>query len=111
MISDFRGLTKQAEQTIAQLSKHSDVVLIFIHDPLESELPPKGLYRVCNQDNNAFTLDTNNAQFRQQFHDNFIERKAKLTKMCQRYGLYFLPICTTDNILSTLQVGLGVKRR
>jgi len=111
MISDFRGLTEQAEQTVAQLSKHNDIVLLFVYDPIESELPPKGLYRVCNQDNNAFTLDTNNAQFRQQFHLNFMNRKQKLTKLCQRYGMYFLPLCTTDNILSTLQKGLGVKRR
>jgi len=111
MISDFRGLTEQAEQSIAQLSKHNDIVLIFIYDPLESELPPKGVYRVSNQENNAFTLDTNNQNFRSQFHQNFITRKTHITKMCQRFGLYFLPLCTNDNILSTLQTGLGIKRR
>lgn len=111
MISDFRGFTEQAEKTLAQLSKHNDIVLIFVYDPIESELPPKGFYRVCNDDNNAFTLDTNSAQFRQQFHENFELRKAHLIKLCQRYGMYFLPICTSDNILSTLQTGLGIKRR
>lgn len=111
MISDFRGLTEQAEQTVAQLSKHNDIVLIFVYDPLESDLPPKGLYRVCNQDNNAFTLDTSNANFREHFHENFISRKTQITSMCQRYGMYFLPLCTNENILSTLQAGLGVKRR
>jgi len=111
MISDFRGLTEQAEQTIAQLSKHSDIVLIFINDPLESELPPQGLYRVCNQNHDTFTLDTNSTQFRQQFHEHFIARKQQLIKMCQRYGMYFLPLSTSDTILSTLQIGLGVKRR
>ena len=111
MISDFRGLSEQAKETVAQLSKHNDIVLIFVYDPIESELPPEGLYRVCNQDNNAFTLDTNNTQFRQQFHENFESRKAQLTKLCQRHGMYFLPLCTNDNILSTLQTGLGVKRR
>jgi len=111
MISDFRGLTKQAEETVAQLSKHNDIVLIFVFDPIESNLPPKGLYRVCNQDNIAFTLDTNNEQFREQFHDNFISRETRLKKMCQRYGMYFLPLATNDNILSALQIGLGVKRR
>ncbi|MFV2059761.1 MAG: DUF58 domain-containing protein [Gammaproteobacteria bacterium] len=111
MISDFRGLTKQAEDSVAQLSKHNDIVLIFVYDPIESELPPKGLYRVCNDNNDAFTLDTNNAEFRNQFHENFDSRKKQLTTLCQRHGMYFLPLCTNDNILTTLQVGLGVKRR
>ncbi len=111
MISDFRGLTEQAEETVARLSKHNDVVLIFVYDPIESELPPKGLYRVSDQNENAFTLDTNNSDFRQQFHEHFISRKLQLSKLCQRHSMYFLPLCTNDNILSTLQVGLGVKRR
>ncbi|VAW98598.1 hypothetical protein PA3071 [hydrothermal vent metagenome] len=111
MISDFRGLTEQAEQTVAQLAKHNDIVLLFIYDPIESELPPKGMYRVSNQDSSAFTLDTNNAKFRVQFHENFMSRKAHLVKLCQRYGMYFLPLCTQANILATLQTGLGVRRR
>ncbi len=111
MISDFRGLSEQAEQTVAQLSKHNDIVLLFVYDPIESELPPKGIYRVSNQDSHAFTLDTNNAKFREQFHEHFVNRKARLMKLCQRYGMYFLPMCTRDNILATLQAGLGIKRR
>ncbi len=111
MISDFRGLSAQAEQTVAQLSKHNDIVLLFVYDPIESELPPKGIYRVSNQDSSVFTLDTNNAAFRQQFHESFVKRKTQLMKLCQRYGMYFLPMCTQDSILTTLQTGLGVKRR
>jgi uncharacterized protein (DUF58 family) len=111
MISDFRGLTQQAEETVAQLSKHNDIVLLFIYDPIESELPPKGLYRVCTDNNDAFTLDTTNSEFRELFHEHFDARKKQLTALCQRHGMYFLPISTNDNILSTLQVGLGVKRR
>jgi uncharacterized protein (DUF58 family) len=39
VISDFRHPDVQAEQTLALLRRHCDVILVFVYDKLERELP------------------------------------------------------------------------
>ncbi|MDP1970235.1 MAG: DUF58 domain-containing protein, partial [Methylobacter sp.] len=50
IISDFRGINDQVESYLAKLSRHCEVVLIFVYDPLESHLPEKGRYRFIAKD-------------------------------------------------------------
>ncbi|MFT5172043.1 MAG: hypothetical protein ACI8W7_000207 [Gammaproteobacteria bacterium] len=47
VISDFHGLTDDGERRLSRLSKHNDLLLILIFDPLEAEPPPAGRYRVA----------------------------------------------------------------
>jgi uncharacterized protein (DUF58 family) len=106
LLSDFSDLDEQARSHIAQLSRHSDLVLISIHDPLESELPPPGRYRVS--DGARFiTVDSTLDAVRQQYHQRYQWRQAELQQFCRRHGLYLLPMSTADDPLTVLQRGLG----
>lgn len=40
LLSDFRRLGEGAEGHLVRLARHSEVVLFFIYDPLEAQLPP-----------------------------------------------------------------------
>jgi len=107
LMSDFRSIDRQSESHLAQIARHNDVVMLFIHDPIEKALPPSGLYRLSNGQQNM-TLDTSNPAGRTTHQNKFQERQAILQGYCRRYGIYFLPCATNDDLLSTLQRGLGL---
>ena len=111
LISDFRSMGVQAESHLAKLARHSDVVMLFIHDPLEQRLPPAGLYRVSDGLSRETTLDTGDPGRRKAYQEKFDLRQAKLQRLCRRYGIYYMACATSDNLLKTLQNGLGLGRK
>ncbi len=110
LISDFRAMGDQAERHLGQLTRHNDVVMLFIHDLLEQNLPPAGLYRVSDGTKDL-SLDTTSKSLRKTYHEKFEQRKTSLQNLCRRYGIYYLPCTTSDDLLSTLQRGLGLSLR
>ncbi len=107
LMSDFRSIDSQSESHLAQIARHNDVVMLFIHDPIEQTLPPAGLYRLSDGQQNI-TLDTSDQAGRNAHQNKFEERQSILKGICRRYGIYFLPCATNDDLLSTLQRGLGL---
>ncbi len=107
LMSDFRAIDSHCESHLAQIARHNDVIMLFIHDPIEQTLPPAGLYRLSNGQLNI-TLDTSNEAQRTDHQNKFQERQAILQGYCRRYGIYFLPCATNDDLLLTLQRGLGL---
>ncbi|MCW9025184.1 MAG: DUF58 domain-containing protein [Gammaproteobacteria bacterium] len=115
LISDFRNMTTPShyeafQSNLMQLARHNDVVLLFISDPLESILPPAGLYRVSNG-NNEVKLDTSNSHFRQEYQQRFEQHQEQLKQLCIKLGVYFLNISTHDDVHEVLRRGLGLYRR
>ena len=102
LISDFRGFDAQSESVLTQISRHNDVVMLFIHDPLEQQLPSEGIYRMGNG-RQVLPIDTSNPVARADYHDNFVEKEQNLESVCKRHGLSFLSISTQDEPLSFLR--------
>lgn len=107
LISDFRDLDPQAESHLINVARHNDVVLIQVYDPIEAELPPAGSYKVSDG-HDDLQLNTADKKLRQQYRQRFELRQAKLAKLCRQHRMYLLPISTQDDVLSSLQQGLGI---
>ena len=105
LISDFRQLGASAEAHLAQLSRHNELVLIFIYDPLEAHLPPAGQYRVADR-GRELTLDTWSERARTEYTERFSRRKNRIRRLCLRQRMIFLPCATNDDPLLRLQQGL-----
>ncbi len=105
LLSDFRDLDEGSEAQLAQMARHNKVILIFIHDPLEAELPPPGQYRVAGNDRDVL-LDTRSAHSRAAYAQRFAERRAQVERLCKRQRMLFLPCATHDDPLERLQQGL-----
>lgn len=105
VISDFRDPNAQAEQTLALLRRHSDVVLIFIHDKLERELPPPGWYTISNGTDVA-VMDTGVLSIRQQLHDQFAQRQGWLRRMKLQHRCRLVELATDDDLITPLRHGL-----
>lgn len=110
LFSDFHNFGPQAEVHLIQLSRHNDVIMLFFHDPLESRLPPKGLYQISDGQQSMLlnTADANICTLHQQ---KFQQHQDYLKTLCRRYGLFFLSCATNEPLEQTLQHGLRLKRR
>ena len=108
LISDFARLNGQGSAHLAQLSRHSDLILADIHDPLEAELPPPGHYRVSDGER-FLTLATEDTQLRERYREGFIQQQAVLQQLCRRYGMTRVSLTTAEDPLAALRRGLGMR--
>ncbi len=104
LISDFRNLGPQAESHLAQLSRHNDVVLFHIHDPLEQALPQRGQYRVTWGQRSSIFSSSSAAQ--QKHRQQFEQHRQQLQQLCRFPGIYYLSCATNADVLQCLQQGL-----
>jgi len=119
MISDFRGINDQVENYLAKLSRHCEVVLIFIYDPLESHLPEKGRYRFIATDGvyaaslsgtgaaidekRDVVIDTGDKQRLLTYQQHFTQRLHQLEQIAKKLGLAFIQCSTTDDPIQRLR--------
>lgn len=109
LLSDFRYFDNTAESQLVQLSRHNDVVMIFIYDQLEQALPAAGQYRISNG-KDELTLDTFDKQRVQQYQQRFKEHRQRLEKLARKHKIYFMSCSTEEDPLTVLQNGLMVRR-
>ena len=110
LISDFRNMNELAWSRLSHLSRHCDVVLIDIHDPLEQQLPPAGLYKITNGET-ELSINTYNKAQRQQYHQRYLQQQSHLQNTCRKLGIHFIRISTADNFINALQNGLSLPSR
>lgn len=102
LISDFRGFDEQCESVLTQISKHNDVVLLFVYDPMEQDLPAEGVYRI-GDGRHVLPIDTSNPVARSDYHQGFVEKQQYLESVCTRHSLSFISVSTQDEPLQSLR--------
>lgn len=102
IISDFRGINEASETHLAKLSQHCDVVLIFIYDVLERNLPEKGRYRFTDQVRDV-VIDASDEQRLSAYRQRFEERLQHLQQISNKMNVAFLLCSTTDDPVQRLR--------
>jgi len=102
IISDFRGLNFKCRNHLTRLSRHCDVVLIMVYDPLEVHLPENGNYRFTNGQKDIL-IDTGDSQRVSQYQHKFIQRKLDLQNLSRKLNLEFILCSTTDDPVQILR--------
>jgi uncharacterized protein (DUF58 family) len=110
VISDFVGFTRQAQAYFAGVARHSEVLAVFVSDPLEHDLPPPGRYRLVSNDD-ELEIDTYARPAREDYRHEFEERQHGLEVLCQRYGIHLLAMSTEEDPVECLQTALGKRDR
>jgi len=110
LISDFHDFGAQAESHLMQLSRHNDVIMLYIYDPLEGELPAAGVYRVTDGVHSK-VLDTRDVRLREMHRKKFQQHHEYLQSLTRRYGMSLISCATDQDIDKALQQGLRLKRR
>ena len=106
VVSDFSGLSMAAQSYLSSVARHSEVLAVFVSDPLERELPPPGRYRLVSEDD-ELAIDTFAGAARRDYRQAFERRAQELEDFCQRYGIHLMPMSTDDDPVSALQTALG----
>lgn len=109
VISDFIGMSRNAQSYLSEVARHNEVLAIFLSDPLERQLPPPGRYRLVSHEQ-EMAIDTYARSARTDYKHVFEERRQTMEKFCQRYGIHLMPMSTDDDTVQLLQQALGRRR-
>jgi uncharacterized protein (DUF58 family) len=110
VVSDFAGFERAAQAYLSGVARHSEVLAVFVSDPLERELPPPGRYRLVSGEA-ELSIDTYANAAQQEYAAAFAERRTVLENFCHRYGIHLLPLSTDDDPVAALQQSLGRRSR
>ncbi|MFG6158640.1 DUF58 domain-containing protein [Halomonas sp. 1390] len=110
LISDFDVIGPRTETLLGGLSRHNDLVLMPVSDPL-SEALPDDLRRVASDGHRQATLDTAERPVREALEDVSARRRQILTDWQRRYGLALAPLSAGEPTLPQLRRLLGLGRR
>lgn len=105
LISDFRGIDPGFASHLANLSRHNDMVLLFVYDQMEAHLPPSGLYRF-NDGQRSVMVDTGSKKYCADYANRFSQHAAYLEKICTRYGVHFIPCETNCDLFEVINRGI-----
>lgn len=108
LISDFRQMDEAAWSHLTKLSKHCDLVCISLHDPLEKALPPAGIYKITDGEN-ELSLNTYNRSDRQAYQQRYLSHQQALQNTCRKLGIHYINISTEDDYLKVLKNKMGIK--
>ncbi len=106
ILSDFRGLSRNAQSYLSGVARHNEVLAVYLNDPLERELPPPGRYRLVAGDE-ELAIDTYADAARREYAAQYDERLNEFSDFCVRYGIHLMPMSTVDDPVTALQTALG----
>ncbi len=104
LFSDFRGLGSAGEFSLMRLRRHCDVVLVFLSDPLESQLPSSGRYRFTHA-SRELSLEASPAAAKAHA-EHFAQRLETLTQISRQHRMRLISCLTTDDPLVVLRDNL-----
>jgi uncharacterized protein (DUF58 family) len=105
LISDFRSLDANALKQISLLSRHNDIVMIYVYDLLEADLPGAGQYRVSDGQVDVI-LDTYDSDHAHQYHQRHLDHVERMYNLARKNKIRLFQCSTVDDPLKTLKNGL-----
>jgi len=101
LLSDFRHFDDKAMKQLASIAKHNDVVLVFVYDRIEKQLPDHGIFRFSENDK-YISVDTGNKKFTTQYTNKFIQHQERLQSFCKQHSIHFCLCSTESDIAATI---------
>lgn len=101
VISDFRTLIPEAEDRLIQLSKHCDLCLCFVYDPIEAALPKNGHFSITDGQS-EMQLNTFNKHNLEKYQQQFINRRSKVQALSKQRHIHFIECNTQQDCFALL---------
>ncbi|MBD8680589.1 DUF58 domain-containing protein [Pseudomonas sp. CFBP 13719] len=109
VICDERALTDGAEQQLSLLSRHCDLLLLPVSDPLDHALPAAGLLRFA-QRGRQMEIDTLNPEMRLAYRALSEARIARWERLGQKLRVLLMPLSTQSEMIEQLREYLNPQR-
>src|SRR5690606_15629880 len=94
------------EQQLFELTRHTDVTLIHVFDPLESQLASNSSLTISDGQRRC-KIPANDRRFQDAYHHQYQQHLDKLTRSCQRLKVSLLSFSTGDDIQQLLRERFG----
>ena len=105
LVSDFAGIDADTDGWLGRLARTSEVLLLFVYDPLEVEPPPPGLYPASDGRRRGL-LDTAGAELCAAWRGRHQRRLETLGRLARRHRLHLVSLATDQPVGATLAAGL-----
>jgi uncharacterized protein (DUF58 family) len=109
VICDERALSEGAEQQLSLLSRHCDLLLLPVSDPLDHALPAAGLLRFAER-GAQLELDTLNFDLRQTYRAQAEARIARWELLAQKLRVLLMPLSTQSEMVEQLREYLNPQK-
>ncbi|NIA19489.1 MAG: DUF58 domain-containing protein [Xanthomonadaceae bacterium] len=109
LISDFYHYDPEMERNLGRLRRHNDLVLCQVIDPLEMAVPPPGVYRITNGQQNT-RINTRNPDLRRLYDEIYHHRQDKVEQLARHLKLPLLQLVSGTDIAGVMRRGLSLKR-
>ena len=109
VICDERALSDSAEQQLSLLSRHCDLLLLPLSDPLDHALPAAGLLRFAER-GAQLELDTLNFELRQTYRAQAEARIARWELLAQKLRVLLMPLSTQSEMVEQMREFLNPQR-
>ena len=96
VVSDFLHTNAETRKQLTLLAQHNDLVLTRTFDPLETELPPPGLYPVSDGDD-TLVVNTLSSKTRRQYQDWVSAHMSGLERLANQCRARLIHISTHDD--------------
>lgn len=111
LLSDFHDLDAAARQGLLLLSRHCELILGMVFDPLERDPPAAGLYPCReNESGPVFRLSTRATADREGWRRAFSERQARWRDTALACRARGLQLSTDQPVASSFTQALGTRR-
>lgn len=108
VISDAAGATPDTRQLLTTIARHNDVLIAFVSDPLEIDLPAAGQL-VMSDGTAQMEVDTDSSAVRTGFRHEFDERFAAAKRFLLTREVPVLPLRTDADVADQLARALGAR--
>ncbi len=101
IISDFHRYSPEVVKHIAYMSRHNDVILAKVYDPMEQEIPKVNM--ITSDEGRQLKLDGRNKKIRSRFFTGFEEDFQKFEAQMKKYRVPLFKIDTIIDIDTQLK--------
>jgi uncharacterized protein (DUF58 family) len=109
VITDMQGANPITRKIATRLAQHNDVIVGFVFDPMESELPDIGK-RVFSKGEEQLEVDTSDKKIRKKFASHFNDRLEQARKILLQRAVPLVPVSSAEDPVRQIQTLLGYAR-
>lgn len=106
LISDAAGEDDETTRLVTELCAHNDVLAIFVHDPLEGDLPDIGP-ATFSSGQAQIEVDASASALRERFSTDHTQWRARLAQFSRSRAIPILPISTVRDVAEQFRELIG----
>ena len=110
LVTDAAGHDDESRALLTRIARHNDVLLVFVHDPLEAALPDAGPL-VFGNGSQLLEVNTSDRALRERYQSDFEAARAAGRRFLLQRETPVLPLSTAEDVPVQLRRVLGQLRR